>query len=331
MSSPLPATATPEAFHPAGLPSRILEGDPELFHEHFNRRSFAFRHNLAGHPLFELPRLVELARLLWATGQGEAALHAGDMSVDQRWDEAPRRLMSVLDAIARIHTSGSWVLLKSAQLDPEYRAVLDQGMEELEELTRFPLRREITWLDAYVFLASPRSVTPFHIDHESVFLLQVHGQKDVHLFDPGDRSLLTEGEIERYYAGDLSAAAFSEEKEKKANIYSLAPGLAVHNPSRGPHWVQNGDDYSVSLTFNFCLRRLDAEAPVYQVNHVLRGLGFRPTPPGKSALFDAAKRLALWTPRRRHAANKYDLLRAGVKRVARPAAFLGRVLGRRPR
>lgn len=104
----------------------------------------------------------------------------------------------------------------------------------------------------------------------------------------------------------------------------------MHNPSRGPHWVQNGDEYSVSLTFNFCLRALDAQAPVYQINHVLRNLGLTPTPPGESAWRDSLKRLALWTPKRRHADNKYDLLRAGLGRVARPAAFLQRALGRPP-
>ncbi len=31
-------------------------------------------------------------------------------------------------------------------------------------------REDVTWEDAYIFLASPNAVTPYHIDHEATFL-----------------------------------------------------------------------------------------------------------------------------------------------------------------
>lgn len=40
----------------------MLDGEASLFRENFNRASFQFAHHLAGHPLFELPRLLELSR-----------------------------------------------------------------------------------------------------------------------------------------------------------------------------------------------------------------------------------------------------------------------------
>ena len=40
----------------------IIEAELSLFGERLNRASFAFRHHLAGHPLFDIPRLIELCR-----------------------------------------------------------------------------------------------------------------------------------------------------------------------------------------------------------------------------------------------------------------------------
>jgi len=42
--------------------SSWLEIDPPRFRERFDREPFLVRHRLVEHPLFSLPRLVELAR-----------------------------------------------------------------------------------------------------------------------------------------------------------------------------------------------------------------------------------------------------------------------------
>jgi hypothetical protein len=306
----------------AESPGRIIGGDPAPFREQFNHASFAFSHTLSTHPLFELPRLVELARRLSAAGT--ATFRAGETRVDDGWAEAPSRARSVEDAIARIEESDSWVLLRSVQEDPQYREILQQCLGELEALTAAPLKDEITWLDAYVFIASPRSITPYHIDHEANFLLQIRGEKDMSIFDPNDRSVLAEQEIERYYVGDLGAATYREEIQKKASVYRLTPGTGVHLPVRAPHWVRNGAGHSVSLSINFCLRSADRQARIYQVNSYLRRLGVTPAPPGTSRVRDAAKALAMGTVgASRKPRTKYELLRAGVMRLELPAR-LGR-------
>jgi hypothetical protein len=307
----------------------IFEDNARGFREKFNRCSFAYTHALAGHPLFDLPRLVELAEVL--SESGAVTFFGSDVAVDQGWQNLPQRPLSVAEAIARIEESGSWVLLKSVQHDPEYRALLEQCMAELEGLTGVPLREEITWLEAYIFIASPHSVTPYHMDHESNFLLQIHGEKEINIFDPRDRSILTEQEIEGYYMGNLSAATYHKENQKKASVYRLTPGTGVHLPVRAPHWVKNGDSFSVSLSFNFCMRAYDRQARIYQVNNYLRRTGITPLPPGVSALRDAAKSLAvapLWAYGEFE--SKYDLLRRGVRRFEAPMR-LGRRIAHRLR
>jgi hypothetical protein len=207
------------------------------------------------------------------------------------------------------------VLLKSVQEDPEYRECIDLCVSELSELTGIDLKKEITWIDGYIFIASPGAVTPHHIDHESNFLLQVHGEKSFNVCDPNDRSLLYEEEIENYYAGDLSAAGLKPVSQEKAFVYPMVPGTGVHIPSKGPHWVRNSEEYSVSFSINFCMRETDVKARIYQCNHYLRKLNFAPTPPGQSAVKDWLKVIALGRLGRAKAANKNELLRQNVKRL----------------
>jgi hypothetical protein len=310
------------------LPPRIFNHSSGELAEQFNRLPFALSHNLADHPLFELPRLVELAKTLWGLAGAKVLFNEGDASFDSRWDEIPRKALSFIEGIRGIHQSGSWVLLKSIQEDPEYQMCIEQCVSELSELIGVNLKKEITWIDGYVFIASPGAVTPHHIDHETNFLLQVHGEKKINVGDPGDRSILFEEEIENYYMGDLSAASLKPVSQDKAHVFPMTPGTGVHIPSKGPHWVRNGEQYSVSFSINFCMRETDLKSRIYQCNHYLRKLNFSPTPPDRSAVKDRLKIMALSRFGRRKAANKFELLRQNVKRLDGASRVIEKVLTR---
>ena len=307
---------------------RIFNHSAGDFAKDFNRLPFAVSHNLGNHPLFELPRLVELAKTLWALAGSKVLFQDGGAAFENRWDEIPNKALSFIHGIRDIQQSGSWVLLKSVQEDPEYKACIDSCVAELSELTGVDLKKEITWIDGYIFIASPGAVTPHHIDHESNFLLQVHGEKNFNVCDPGDRTVLFEEEIENYYAGDLSAAGFKPVSQEKAYVFPLSPGAGVHIPSKGPHWVRNNDQYSVSFSINFCIRETDVKARIYQCNHYLRKLDFVPTPPGQSAFKDRLKVMALGRVGKTNAANKNELLRQNVKRLEGASRVIGKALGR---
>ena len=312
------------------LPLRIFDHEPGEFAEEFNQRPFAVSHNLGNHPLFGLPRLIELAKTLWAEAGSKVVFQEGNASFKDRWDEmAQKKAVSFIKGISDIQGSSSWVLLKSVQIDPEYKACIDRCVVELSELTSVDLAKEISWIDGYVFIASPGAVTPHHIDHESNFLLQIHGEKKMNVCDPSDRTLLFEEEIENYYAGDLSAAGLKPVSQERAYTFPMAPGSGVHIPSKGPHWVRNDEQYSVSFSINFCMRETDVKSRIYQCNHYLRKLDFRPTPPGRSALKDWLKIMALGRLGGVKAGNKNELLRKNVRRLEGASRFLGKVL-RRP-
>ena len=307
-------------------PNEIIHcEDAASFRENYNRASFMFSHNLAGHPLFEIPRLITLANTLAETGvKYRVTSLDSNVPTHVKWSDMKLN-EQVAEAIEHISEAGSLVIIKSVNLDPEYNTLMQQILTEIEQLTGIPLRQEITWAEAYIFISSPHSVTPYHIDHEANFLFQIHGEKEMHLFDPFDREILPEQEIEKYFGGDLQAANYKQEYQSRANVYQLTSGKAVHHPSLAPHWVKNGDDYSVSLSINFCVRPVDLKARIYQVNHFLRKLGLKPTPAGQSSIKDRAKMSLMGMFTKHQPSTKDDVVFSGINRIKFPIQALRRL------
>lgn len=269
--------------------TRIFECDPVEFREQFDRRSFEFSHYLSGHPLFEIPRLVELSKKLSETNG--VYYDAGDIRVGQRWENCPSGSLSVDETICRISDAGAWIILRRAEEDPEYRVILDDCMAEIRSLLGGDLNEEMMLQNAIIFITSPNRISTYHIDRECNWILQIHGEKDISIFDKNDRNVLSEEEIERFWTVDNNAATYKDQFQSRAMVYRLAPGKAVHVPVNAPHWVKNDNNISVTLSVNFQFRD-SFRADLYRANYYLRKIGFSPTPPGKSKLLDSLKRAA---------------------------------------
>ena len=308
---------------PVSISNSTVESSNNVFHgeeaasfcENYNRAPFMFSHNLAGHPLFEIPRLITLAETIANRGDQEK-LFCGlnNIPVQQKWGEWPLN-QQVSEALRHIQESNAWVLLVDVQVDPEYATLLEQILVELEKSTQRPLRQEIVWIGAYIFVASPHSITPYHIDSEVNFLFQIHGDKDNSVFDPNDRSVLSDQEIEQFYMGNVGAATYREEIQAKANIYHLTAGKGVHQPTLAPHWVQTGNQYSVALSVLFYTEASISQAYVYQANHYLRKLGLTPRSPGKSSFIDRVKSASIGLFSKRNPQTKAEIIRSGVTQI----------------
>ena len=282
------ASATVLKSEKARVP--LIDGGDE-FRTQFDKTSFSFRHHLASHPAFTLDRLIELARDTQLTRPGDLYYDAGTTDLNQRWDKTPRPEFSAADAIQRIEQCGAWIVLKRADKDPEYAAVLRECMTELRDLTGLNLDRVMKLQEVILFVTSPKRITTYHIDRECSILLQIRGNKQISIFDRNDREVLPEEEVERFWSVDHNAPRYRPELQDHATVYELAPGRGVHIPVNAPHWVKNGEDISISLNVNFQYR--DAmRANLYRTNFLLRQLGVRPSPPGKSAVKDKLKSIA---------------------------------------
>ena len=71
-------------------------------------------------------------------------------------------------------------------------------------------------------------------------------------------------------------------------MFTLTPGTGVHIPINYPHWVENGDNVSMSVSLAFHATRYRPGA-VHRFNSYLRQARLRPTPPGRISWLDAAK------------------------------------------
>jgi hypothetical protein len=267
---------------------KLLIGDASLFQQNFNRVSFQFGHHLADHPLFTLPRLLELAKSL---PDADVYYDAGAIRVDQRWDQIPPTKLSVDQLIDRIENAGAWILLRGTHRDARYAALLNQAFREARELVGAAFPGKVKCLRGLVFITSPNRITTYHIDRECNYLLQIHGDKVISIYDKYDREVLPEEEIERFWSVDNNAAVYKEQYRNRACDYQLSPGTGVHIPVNAPHCLQNGNNISITLAVTFQFR--DSTLPnIYRTNYYLRKAGIKPLPPGRSRVRDNLK---AWT------------------------------------
>jgi hypothetical protein len=262
------------------------------------RAPFEIGHGLERHPLFGLGRLRALALRL----PGEhIEYHRGDLPVSQDPDKTPANGMSVQETISNLGEGNSWMALKHVQLDPEYRALLDRCLDQLAH--QFGRRPEAFFQRrAFVFLSSPGSMTPFHIDPEENFLLQIRGWKQMHVFDPEDRELVGQAGLERFFAGGHRNLTFDPAWEPRARSIRIDPGQGLHVPQHAPHFVRNGDQVSISFSITFQTRESDRKRAVHRMNRTLRRLALSPRPPGGMPPVDASKYAAYRAMRRVRAA-----------------------------
>lgn len=262
-------SATPLAF------------DPAEFRRSFNRKPFYVGHSLVGHPLFELPRLMELARSLPVD---RVEYNAGNVPITLDPTQTPRTGLSIEETIRRIEECQSWMVLKNVESDPDYRGLLSACLAPMA-----PFVSAIRGMESFVFISSPGSVTPFHIDPECNFLLQIRGTKTIRMFPMDDPELLTEEELERFYSGASRNLICRDEQGDRAMVFDLEPGQGLHFPVTIPHWVKNGPAVSISFSVTFRTPQSDRREILYRINHQLRKMGMKPTPVGRSVLLDSLK------------------------------------------
>jgi hypothetical protein len=258
----------------------------------FNQMDFMFDHGLAHHPMFTVAALGALAERIpkyddfvyWQNGR---------VQVNDKWEANPAPRLTLERTIEGIAHNDSLVILKHAEQDSVYGPVLQEILQRIYSFTPRAAQADIVLGESLIFLNSPGRKTAYHLDLESNFLLQIRGEKFVHVFDCSDRSLTPHEELENHCSGNHNGAIFKPERQHDSHYHHLTPGHGVHFPSTGPHWVQNGNDVSISININFDLVSIHRRRKsVYRFNRVMRRLGLKPAAPGTSAVRDYLKEKA---------------------------------------
>ena len=91
--------------------------------------------------------------------------------------------MSLRDTFDGMEKAGSYVLIRNAQLDPAFNGLVDDILDEVKTLVD-PIEPGMCQRIAYVFIASPGSVTPYHMDRDINFHFNVRGTKWISISGP---------------------------------------------------------------------------------------------------------------------------------------------------
>ncbi len=248
-----------------------------------------FGHMLLEHPLLTLDALADLAQALPTS---EIEYNPGKLPIGIRPEDVPAAELSVTETIRQIERAGSWVALKRIEQVPVYHQLLHGVLGELKDLVQ-ERTGEMMQLEGFIFITSPGSVTPFHFDPEHNILLQVMGSKTMTLFPVEDEDLLGAEAHELFHLGQHHRNLdWRDEFSAKGQPLQIGPGEAIHVPVKAPHWVQNGDAPSVSLSVTWRSEWSYAEADARAFNHVLRRIGLSPASPGAYPAQNRAKALA---------------------------------------
>ncbi|MEJ8854051.1 cupin domain-containing protein [Variovorax robiniae] len=284
-------------------------------------QSFSFHHNLASHPLFEIDRLGSLVEKTV-----DQSNWMRDFTPEQRRLGRETLRDHLRDSVLDIAASDEWVVLNFVdQADPEYRALYEQVLADIERAAGTEFRQQMTWAGMSIVIQPPGFEAPYHFDHSNTFILQVRGAKNMQVF-PNERHVVTEEEIEDYYRHNPLAAKFRSELDGAGTDYLLRPGVGVYNPPLSPRVTRTGDEVSVSISIHYSLPEADARAAVYQANYVLRKLGLRPTPPGRSHRLDKAKRRFIGALSKSRPGSYEEAIFSGVDRLGAPLRMAKKIV-----
>lgn len=282
----------------------LLDLDENAFRSHFDRRPFKIAHHLVGHPLLQVPRLVELAGSLGHPilyFRADHAINQVDADSGQKRTFAGRNLarpdLPPEQVLAQIESCRAWMQLRDVGADPQYAALLRQIIDEF----RGPSDSVAPGLSAPradIFVSAPGAVTPFHLDEEHNFLLQIHGTKRLSIADGFNPAVLAPERLRAYFQGSGELAPYSEHLEQHSAHVDLGPGEGVHIPPCHPHWVQNGNEVSISLGILWYSDVTARRRHLYRMNSWLERVGLHPSAPGDSAMADSIKALPLTLKRR---------------------------------
>jgi len=275
-----------------------IEFDQERFDP---MRVMAVQHHFADHPLLQLDRLVALGRRL--APSNSVRWHNDEAKPDTSFHHAPethRAQWTAEQTLERIAEAKAWCSLLNVQQDPEYRTLVDQILDDvrprLEE--RDP---GMCFRAGWIFITSPGAITPFHIDHEHNFILQVRGSKSLHVWEPLDHEILPEAALELFHgAYSRDKVRWREEFEPRAHKFELEPGMGGYMPTNSPHWVKNGPGVSITVSATYYTHATNRRKLLYRLNHQLRARGLAPAPVGENALRDEAKLVAFKAARLGH-------------------------------
>jgi hypothetical protein len=252
------------------------------------------RHQLGGHPLLGTEALAALGEALPAA---QVEYNKSLLPVGIAPEDVPTNGLSIGETIRTIAQNQSWAVLKNIETVAAYRALLLELLGELAATVE-PRTGPMLTPQGFIFISSPRSITPYHFDPEHNILLNIWGEKVMHVWPAGDERFAHRREHERYHSGGHRNLPWDAEIAGQELSVPLGPGDAVHMPVMAPHYVEVGDAPALSLSITWRSEWSYREAEAHAANRWLRRFGLDPAMPPRWPHHASARSL-LWRVVRR--------------------------------
>jgi hypothetical protein len=244
----------------------------------FDRKAFRFEHSLAGHEALTLESLREIVLSL---PRELVSANRADIQIDADFNRAyiDHAIEHTLeDTLADMATTNSYVMVRTPETHPRLKPILEVLQAEFKEYigklngaSGQSVRLDEPML--YLFISSPNSMTPFHLDRYSTLLLQVQGEKDVMIWDRADRRTVSEQELEELFGQPwVAQVPYKSGRMSEPEVVHIKEGEAVHIPFTAPHAVKNSNSVSVSLSFICKTPDALRDADAYRFNYHARRL-----------------------------------------------------------
>ena len=264
-----------------------LMADEAAFETLFPRKPFRIEHKLVGDPRLTLPAILDLVKQM---PRDRIEYNSGKAEVSQDPTTTPLVDLDPEAVVRQIETAGAWMVLKRIEIVPAYRELLETALQSVATAQGHASLDAAGFTDVqgFLFVSSPGSTTPFHLDSEDNFFVQVHGDKQFAVFDNTDHSIAGEDQIEHAITKHRNLK-YDERFLARGVVNELKPGEGVFVPYIWPHWVKTKDTYSISVAITWKTAEVKRRNDLYVANSMLRDRGFPQKAPGANPALDAAK------------------------------------------
>jgi hypothetical protein len=268
-------------------------------------------HRLGDHPLLQSDSLIALAERL--EQRGGVRSHGSGAQAGTSFNHAPvifPNKQGAAQTIANLRDAKAWTSLLNVQTDTTYRGLVDEVLDDVKPLIDLK-DPGMCYRGGWIFLTSPNTVTPFHMDKEHNFIMQISGRKTLYVWEPDDRVAVSEEARDLFHAKhSRDLVTWREEFRQRARVFHLLPGMGAYMPSTSPHLVENGPEPSITVSFTYYTHSTRRNSALHSAHQRLRDRGMAPAPVGERPTADALA-YALW----RVAAS----LPGGTKRSSSPS------------
>ena len=245
------------------------------------------RHHVSDHPLLQIDSLVQLSSRL--ARHGRIRTHSSDAYAGTAFNHAPMlypNQKSPEETLANIASAKAWMSLLNVQTDDIYRGLVDEVLGDLKPAVD-RVDPGMSYRGGWIFVTSPKTITPFHMDKEHNFILQIQGKKRLMVWEPDDIVAVSEEARDLFHANhSRDLVAWREELRSRAHVFDIEPGMGAYMPSTAPHLVENGDGPSITVSFTYYTDATRRDARLHALHQRQRAKGGSPAPVGAHPWLD---------------------------------------------